>query len=409
MNNAILDALHDHEVWLKYLNKIACKGLVDNWDYYRGFIESKSYIPYLQKIEEGVLFSDPSKITIGKLNTEKKRIVYQFPIDEQIVLKVLADLLMDYIDGRLCGNTYAFRKGHSAGVLFRSLASSVGDTKMYACKTDFSDYFNSIDVDILLEILKEWLDDEPAIYGFIEGILRNDKVLVNGVLTTETKKGVMAGVPLAGILANIYVSELDWYFYDHNILYARYSDDIIFFADSREKIDICRQYILDFAQSHKLAMNVKKEELFVPGEAWNYVGFRYFKGEISISDASLRKIKMKIRRLRRKALSVKGKNRLSDEDAVHLFIEWVSRKIKGGFNDNFSWTRWFFPVITTGRNLIEIDRYIEDSIRYIYHEKHNKGRFRLRYETIRSLGYKPLTRMYYEWLEKNNVEEKSME
>ncbi len=400
MNNTIINTLYDHEVWVKYLDKVVNEGLVKNCDYYRSFIESKSYIPYIQKIERGVPFSNPTKINIKKMGTKKNRIVYQFPVDEQIVLKVMSDILMDKIDDRLCDNTYAFRKERSARVLFRSLAVSVGDVQMYAVKTDFSDYFNSIDVEILLDILKEWLNDEPVIYEFIAKILRNDQVIVNGILTTETKKGVMAGVPIAGILANIYASELDWYFYNHNILYARYSDDIIFFSDNREKIDTYRQSVLDFAQSHKLGINEKKEEFFSPGEAWNYVGFRYNKGEISISDASLRKIKMKIRRLRRKALSVKGKNHLSNEEAVRLFIEWVSRKIKGGFNDNFSWTRWFFPVITTGKDLIEIDRYIEDSIRYIYYEKHNKGRFKLKYETIRSLGYRPLTRMYYEWKEK---------
>lgn len=46
----------------------------------------------------------------------------------------------------------------------------------------------------------------------------------------SAKKGAMAGVPFSGFCANLYLRKLDRAFAGR--LYARYSDDIIVFADT---------------------------------------------------------------------------------------------------------------------------------------------------------------------------------
>ena len=49
----------------------------------------------------------------------------------------------------------------------------------------------------------------------------------------------MAGTPLSVFYANLYLKELDSYFAEKEVLYERYSDDIILFADSMQK---CEKY-----------------------------------------------------------------------------------------------------------------------------------------------------------------------
>jgi hypothetical protein len=48
---------------------------------------------------------------------------------------------------------------------------------------------------------------------------------------------VGAGLPTASFLANVYLMEVDRYFQDAGVLYARYSDDIILFAQDRETLE----------------------------------------------------------------------------------------------------------------------------------------------------------------------------
>ena len=46
----------------------------------------------------------------------------------------------------------------------------------------------------------------------------------------------MAGMPLSAFFCNVYLMELDAWFEERKILYARYSDDIIVFAEREEQI-----------------------------------------------------------------------------------------------------------------------------------------------------------------------------
>ena len=72
------------------------------------------------------------------------------------------------------------------------------------------------------------------------------------------------------------------------------------------------------------------------------------------------------------------------------------RKLLDAPADNeLSWSRWFFPVITTDKSLREIDRYAQDCLRFLLSGKRTKARFNVRYEDLKSLGYRSLVHEYY--------------
>ena len=60
-----------------------------------------------------------------------------------------------------------------------------------------------------------------------------------------------------------------------------------------------------------------------------------------------------------------------------------------------SWSRWFFPVIGTDESLKEIDRYAQDCLRYLLSGKRTKGRYGIRYDDLKQLGYRSLVHAYY--------------
>ncbi|MBQ7265599.1 MAG: hypothetical protein IJS61_05820 [Firmicutes bacterium] len=64
-------------------------------------------------------------------------------------------------------------------------------------------------------------------------------------------------------------------------------------------------------------------------------------------------------------------------------------------NRELSWSRWYFDIINTDVSLREIDRYFLSMVRYINTGKHNKKNYKLKYETIKSLGYRSLVNEYY--------------
>ena len=71
-------------------------------------------------------------------------------------------------------------------------------------------------------------------------------------------------------------------------------------------------------------------------------------------------------------------------------------------NHDFTWTRFYFPVINDDKGLHQIDEYMLEHLRYLHSGRHYKGNYRIGYEDLKKLGYTPLVAEYYRW-KKDNV------
>ena len=88
--------------------------------------------------------------------------------------------------------------------------------------------------------LQEKVKDDALLVDFNSAIISEPQAYFDGNLI-ECNKGIMAGVPISGFLANLYLEELDRFFYEKGILYARYSDDIIVFGKTKEDVNEYKQ------------------------------------------------------------------------------------------------------------------------------------------------------------------------
>lgn len=400
MMETLLDQLSSKDVWLRFqryktdrnqLNKKELKQL-------ETFIQEERYL----RITGDLSFSYPVRKQITKLGSSKKRIVYSYNEDETWVLKLLAYLLYRY-DDKISGNCYSFRRNMTAKTAFDRIRKIPDLNSRYVLKLDIHDYFNSIDVGQLLEMLKDIIDDDPTLYGFLKDILIQDRCICNGELIEE-KRGAMAGVPLASFFANVYLLDLDGYFEEKGIPYFRYSDDMIIFFENEEQLRENESFLQDFFIRKKLALNEEKYHLSHPGEAWDFLGFTYRNGEIDLSDITIEKMKGKIRRKAMKLCREKKRKQLSYEKTARTMIRSFDQKFYDltGHND-FTWIRFYFPVITSDKGLEEIDRYILEYLRYLYSGRHYKGNYVIRYETLKKLGYTPLKAEYYKWKKENEL------
>ena len=226
-------------------------------------------------------------------------------------------------------------------------------------------------------------------------LLCNPYVFHNGLLV-EMKKGIMAGVPVSAFLANIYLTEMDSYFYENNILYARYSDDIIVFDDDRNRLKEHADKIEGYLAKYGLSVNQSKCRWTSPGEPWEYLGFSYNRGRIDVSEAAFQKLKAKLKRKARAIYRWKVSHQSKDEHAVRAYIKHINRKFfDNPIHNEITWCRWYLPVINTPNTLKEIDAYIQQNIRYIVTGKYSKSNYNYRYETMRELGLRSLVNEYY--------------
>lgn len=381
---------YEHKLKNRHLSAAEAKAFLD-------FMQRKAYLPLCALWEQGCFPGTfPDKLTVNKAGTTKKRIVYSFAGDEGLFLKFIAWQLSRY-DDFFCENCYAFRQSFGAKDAIRRILKEPHLERQYCLKADISNYFNSIDVEKLLEKLSFVREKDPALYELFARILREDRVLENGHIVRE-KHGAMAGTPLSPFFANVYLNETDRYFLDSGITYFRYSDDILLFADSAEKLTQYKNILFSQIDKLGLGLNPDKVHISVPGESWEFLGFCYRNGEIDLSDNTLRKTKAKIKRKAEALRRWQRKKGLAPEKAAIGLIHTMNRKFYGSDNneDEFTWNRWFFPCLTVDTGLKELDAYLLQYIRYAATGRHYKGGFRIRYETVKSWGFRSLVHAYYE-------------
>ncbi len=155
----------------------------------------------------------------------------------------------------------------------------------------------------------------------------------------------------------------------------------------------------------ELALTVNPEKVHVsgPGEAWEFLGFCYRRGQIDLSDMTVKKTKAKIRRKAEALRRWQRKKGLSGEKAAIGLIRAMNQKFYGrrdpeaeGLEESaFTWSRWFFPNLTLDDGLREIDAYLQEYIRYAVTGRHYKGNYRIRYEQLKDWGYRSLVHEFY--------------
>ena len=330
--------------------------------------------------------------------------IYFFEEDFNILLKGIAFYLYVY-DGEFADNCYAFRRSYGVKDAIRRIKCIKGLKDKYCLKLDIHNYFNSIDVDILLEKLGFIKKSDEELYLFFEKLLMLDRAFVGNDIISE-KRGAMAGTPISPFFANVYLSDMDKLFESENVIYFRYSDDILVFADSEEEIKKYQHNILEIINQNNLTINPDKTKLCKQKEEWEFLGFSYDNGEIDLSVNTIRKMKAKIKRKAHALRRWADRKNLSGERAARGFIKAMNKKLytykyQEVRGTEFSWSRWFFPCITTDKGLKTLDDYMQNYIRFCVTGRHYKGNYRrISYEMLKKMGYRNLVNEY--WKGKNH-------
>lgn len=394
---SLLRMLQDPDVWSDYLSYKSAGGHLSKSEAadLSHFIDNAEYMPVASRLISGGSFSLPSKRQIAKSGTSKKRTVYTFPREENYAQKLLSHLLSRRYDCVFCDNLYSFRAGRGISRAVDDVLAIPSPDSRFTYKADISNYFNSIDPVRMVDMLRNLLSDDPDTLRVLSDMLTSSLAIEDGRTVSEPK-GVMAGTPVSVFFANLYLSDLDRSFEGSDIMYARYSDDILILADSEERLETGIEHIREALAAKGLSVNPDKEQRTVPGEPWSFLGIVYRGGVIDISDVSKDKLKAKIRRKARSIKRWQVRRSLVPEAAVRAFIKSLNRKyFSEGFNRDLTWARWYFPVINTDVTLRELDAYAQSWVRFLATDTHSSGAYSYRYSDMKSMGYRSLVHEWY--------------
>ncbi len=186
-----------------------------------------------------------------------------------------------------------YKKGVKTLTAIEYLLSDKDIFNKYGVKLDISAYFNSVSETYLRKILDELMVGEDELKRVLHDLFFDNTVIYKGRLIQEFKS-LIPGTSLSSFFANYCLKDLDNYIVNKlGITYARYSDDIIFFADTIEELKVGLQKVSEKLAELGLKINENKYEWFKPGDEITYLGLKIQGDKIDISKNSAKKIQEK--------------------------------------------------------------------------------------------------------------------
>ena len=253
-------------------------------------------LPYLQehqqeltnRIYRGKYTPSPvRRVEIPKLDGGVRKLGIPTVIDRTLQQAITQQLVPIY-EPLFADGSYGYRPNRDAkgAILKVKEYAELGYT--YAVVLDLSKYFDTINHDILINLLRKNVKDERVVQ-LIKRYLKSG-VMENGVVI-ETEEGSPQGGNLSPLLANIYLNEFDWEFLKRGVPCIRYADDIVLLAKSRKAserlLESSTRYLeekLRELSSRKLCQSIKPslERIKVYARGWlNYYGIASMKSNMN--------------------------------------------------------------------------------------------------------------------------------
>lgn len=166
----------------------------------------------------------------------------------------------------------------------------------YVIKTDIKDFYNSIDISILKNMLESALDNAPNINSSTK------EKLINNIYEIMLSGGkVLTGSSISPYLAKIYLEEILAKFKELKLNYINYYDDFLFFCESKEEAEDTIEIIRENFNTYNLKINERKTSVKSKYDKNIFVGlsFHVIKGkeriEFNIKKSTLKRYEDKIK------------------------------------------------------------------------------------------------------------------
>lgn len=237
-----------------------------------------------KEIEPALAFSIPKK---NKPNQFREIFVYN--LKERIKAQAIYRVVLPEFEKEFSHRLFSYRPNkppYLAARIFcrRYRQNFLTDTALIL---DIKSYFDTIDRDIMLAKVKELFQDQDIIDLFSLFIF--NKTYRDGVLETP-EKGLVHGIPLTSLLANLYLTAVDCKYQKKAEFYVRVGDDIALLDSDSDKLNkIAKEMLEDFSL---LKLEVNKQKMFL-GPAKNlfsFLGYSFEAGLISLEKGFINKL-----------------------------------------------------------------------------------------------------------------------
>ena len=171
-------------------------------------------------------------------------------VKDRIVQQAIAQQLMPQYEPKFSEGSYGYRDA-----IFK-IRGYADEGYEWAVQLDLSKYFDTLNHEKLLNLLRETIKDERVIQ-LIKKFLKSG-VMENGVKIATTE-GSPQGGPLSPLLANVYLNEFDWEYERRGVPVIRYADDIVLLCKSQRAAERLLESSIRYLEG-KLKLRVNRDK-----------------------------------------------------------------------------------------------------------------------------------------------------
>lgn len=319
------------------------------------------------------------RVEIPKADGKGERKLGIPTVIDRIIQQAIAQKLTPIWEALFSEGSYGYRPKRSARQAIKAVKRYADEGYRYAVSVDLSQYFDTLNHDKLLNLLREQITDKRVI-RLIKKYLKSG-VMENGVVS-KTSEGSPQGGPLSPLLANIYLNEFDQEMERRRVPIIRYADDIVLLARSKraaERLLQSSQKILE--GKLKLRMNTQKSKVtsIVARKHFKFLGFCLGKNGkgiyIRVHQSALKKGKQRLKAITKRN---RGRN-------VRVIMREVQTFIQGFIG--------YYSIADMKRTLIAWNQWLRRRFRMYIWKQWKKPRTRVK--NLMKLGIPQ--RQAYQW------------
>lgn len=279
------------------------------------------------------------------ISDPKRRHIHKATVRDRVLHHAIVMTLNNIFEPTFIANSFSCRigKGNHKGVIaLRNMVrkESKNDTKQcYILKCDIQKFFDSIDHNILLSILRRKIKD-PDTMWLIENVIES--------YTSERsdlfhRKGVPIGNLTSQLFANVYMNEFDQ-FMKHELRvnhYARYTDDFVVVSNDKLYLENLILRISNYLETNLLLnLHPNKIDILSYSRGIDFLGYVVFPHHTLVRKRTKARMLWKFEE-KIKIYHTKGIEKKSVEASLNSYLGVLSHANAYEFSTNLKNYFWF--------------------------------------------------------------------